>query len=168
MSRRNAKKHHIDGENRGFSPPAVGIAFLMILCYTGAAGGWSTRSEKEKNVKLLTSGKEAHPREKERICGGGGAAERQLGTVSAHYEKGGRKAAPREGEADAEISETTKERTAFAVLSFVIQVTQPAVTTEVMWGFTPSYQYRKPSMSTTSPTFRALTASYTSEPGPHR
>ena len=30
--------------------------------------------------------------------------------------------------------------------------------TEVMCGLTPSYQYRKPSMSTVSPTFRASTA----------
>ncbi len=30
---------------------------------------------------------------------------------------------------------------------------------EVMWGWGPSYQYRKPVMSTVSPTFRALTAS---------
>ena len=33
-----------------------------------------------------------------------------------------------------------------------------AAVTEVMWGFTPSYQYRKPSMSITSPTCRFLTA----------
>lgn len=34
--------------------------------------------------------------------------------------------------------------------------------TAVMCGFTPSYQYRKPSMSILSPIFSALTAAYTS------
>lgn len=41
-------------------------------------------------------------------------------------------------------------------------------TTEVMWGFTPLYQYRKPSISTVWPISRALTAWYTSVSGPHR
>gem|GEM_PF-2149430 len=30
--------------------------------------------------------------------------------------------------------------------------------TDVMWGFTPSYQYRKPSASMVSPTFKFFTA----------
>ena len=40
--------------------------------------------------------------------------------------------------------------------------------TEVMWGFTPLYQYKKPSRSILSPIFRFLTALYTSESTPHR
>ena len=40
--------------------------------------------------------------------------------------------------------------------------------TEVMWGFTPLYQYRKPSISILSPIFRFLTALYTSESTPQR
>ena len=68
------------------------------------AGGRSARSKKEKTVKLLTSGKRRASHEKEGICHRGGAAQRQLGAVSAHHEKGGREAAPREGEADAEVT----------------------------------------------------------------
>ena len=37
-----------------------------------------------------------------------------------------------------------------------------AAFTEVMWGFGPSYQYKKPSISMMSPTCRFLTAVYTS------
>ena len=43
-----------------------------------------------------------------------------------------------------------------------------AVLTLVMWGFTPSYQYRKPSRSILSPICRAFTALYTSESLSHR
>ena len=41
-------------------------------------------------------------------------------------------------------------------------------TTLVMCGFAPSYQYRKPCISTTSPTFSASTALYTSVSLPQR
>ena len=40
--------------------------------------------------------------------------------------------------------------------------------TDVIWGFTPSYQYRKPSISMTSPIFSSLTALYTSVVLSHR
>ena len=109
----------------------------------------------------------------------------QLGAVPAADEEGGREAAPRKGEADTEIKRgltavpdphggcdpagiRKKGRTAQPSFLFYGVIQAAALTTEVMWGFTPSYQYRKPSMSTTSPTFRALTASYTSVPGPQR
>ena len=40
--------------------------------------------------------------------------------------------------------------------------------TEVTWGCIPLYQYRKPSTSILSPTFRPVTVLYTSVPSPHR
>ncbi len=45
---------------------------------------------------------------------------------------------------------------------------QPVTVTLVMWGFTPSYQYRKPSISMVWPTSRFFTALYTSVVLSHR
>ena len=45
---------------------------------------------------------------------------------------------------------------------------QPTTVTLVMWGLTPSYQYRKPSMSMVWPTSRFFTAAYTSVVLSHR
>ena len=41
-----------------------------------------------------------------------------------------------------------------AVRFLICTKTDYLTVTEVMWGFAPSYQYRKPSRSTLSPTFR--------------
>ena len=51
----------------------------------------------------------------------------------------------------------------FNLYGIDIRFDHSAAVTEVMCGFTPSYQYRKPSMSILSPIWSASTALYTSE-----